>query len=123
LLIYLAGFLAIPLEIIEASIMDGATSIKRFFKIELPLVMAQVRLILILNVIGALQGFGWQLLVTRGGPNNATTVSAWEMYQSAVLGNRFGFASAIGMLLFVIILVLTLINLASIHSSVEYQAN
>jgi ABC-type sugar transport system permease subunit len=74
-------------------------------------------------VIGALQGFGWQLLVTRGGPNNATTVPAWEMYQQAILGNRFGYASAIGMTLFVIIFVLTLINNAAIRSNVEYQAN
>ena len=122
MLIYLAGLLAIPLEINEAAIMDGASSLKRFFAIELPLVIPQVRLIVILNVIGALQGFGWQLLVTRGGPNNATTVPAWEMYQSAMLGGRFGYASAIGMVLFVIIFVLTLINNASIRSGVEYTA-
>lgn len=122
MLIYLAGLLAIPLEINEAATMDGASSLKRFFAIELPLVIPQVRLIVILNVIGALQGFGWQLLVTRGGPNNATTVPAWEMYQSAMLGGRFGYASAIGMVLFAIIFVLTLINNASIRSSVEYTA-
>ncbi len=122
MLIYLAGLLAIPLEINEAAIMDGASSLKRFFAIELPLVIPQVRLIVILNVIGALQGFGWQLLVTRGGPNNATTVPAWEMYQSAMLGGRFGYASAIGMVLFIIIFVLTLINNASIRSGVEYTA-
>jgi raffinose/stachyose/melibiose transport system permease protein len=123
LLIYLAGFLAIPYEVIEASIMDGAGSVRRFFRVELPLIIPQVRLIVILSVIGALQGFGWQLLVTRGGPNNATTVPAWEMYQQAILGNRFGYASAIGMTLFVIIFVLTLINNAAIRSNVEYQAN
>jgi raffinose/stachyose/melibiose transport system permease protein len=122
MLIYLAGLLAIPLEITEAAVMDGASSLRRFFTIELPLVIPQVRLIVILNVIGALQGFGWQLLVTRGGPNNATSVPAWEMYQSAMTGGRFGFASAVGMILFIIIFILTLINNASIRSSVEYQA-
>jgi raffinose/stachyose/melibiose transport system permease protein len=122
MLIYLAGLLAIPNEVTEAAIMDGASSLRRFFTIELPLVIPQVRLIVILNVIGALQGFGWQLLVTRGGPNNATTVPAWEMYQSAMVGGRFGFASAIGIILFLIIFVLTLINNASIRSGVEYQA-
>ncbi|MCL5997409.1 MAG: sugar ABC transporter permease [Chloroflexi bacterium] len=122
MLIYLAGLLAIPVEINEAAIMDGASSLRRFFSIELPLVIPQVRLIVILNVIGALQGFGWQLLVTRGGPNSATTVPAWEMYQSAMVGGRFGYASAIGMILFIVIFILTLINNASIRSSVEYQA-
>jgi raffinose/stachyose/melibiose transport system permease protein len=123
MLIYLAGLLAIPLEITEAAIMDGANSLRRFFSIELPLVIPQVRLIVILNVIGALQGFGWQLLVTRGGPNGATSVPAWEMYQSAMSAGRYGFASAMGMILFIIIFMLTLINNASIRSQVEYQAS
>lgn len=122
LLIYLAGFLAIPTEVIEASIMDGATSVRRFFAIELPLIIPQLRLIVILNVIGSLQSFGWQLLVTRGGPNGATTVPAWSMYKSAMTEGRFGTASAIGVILFVLIFTLTLINNASIRSSVEYQA-
>ncbi|CAN5840712.1 sugar ABC transporter permease [soil metagenome] len=122
LLIYLAGLLAIPGEILEAATMDGASSIRRFFAMELPLIVPQIRLIVILNVIGSLQGFGWQLLVTRGGPNNATTVPAWEMYQSAMTEGRFGVASAVGVVLFVLIFVLTLINNSYIRSNVEYQA-
>ncbi len=122
LLIYLAGLLAIPSEILEAATMDGATSLRRFFAMELPLIVPQVRLIVILNVIGSLQNFGWQLLVTRGGPNNATTVPAWEMYQSAMTEGRFGVASAIGVVLFVLIFVLTLVNNSYIRSNVEYQA-
>ena len=122
LLIYLAGLLAIPAEILEAATMDGATSWRRFFAMELPLIVPQIRLIVILNVIGSLQNFGWQLLVTRGGPNNATTVPAWEMYQSAMTEGRFGVASAIGVVLFVVIFVLTLVNNNYIRSNVEYQA-
>ena len=122
LLIYLAGLLAIPAEILEAATMDGATSWRRFFAMELPLIVPQIRLIVILNVIGSLQNFGWQLLVTRGGPNNATTVPAWEMYQSAMTEGRFGVASAIGVVLFVVIFVLTLVNNSYIRSNVEYQA-
>jgi len=123
LLIYLAGLLAIPTEIIEAAKMDGASSLRRFFRIELPLIIPQVRLIVILGVIGALQNFGWQLLVTNGGPNNSTTVPAWEMYQAAMGEGRFGIASAVGVVLFLIILVLTLINQSYIRSNVEYQAD
>jgi len=123
LLIYLAGLLAIPSEIIEAARIDGAGSIRRFFSMELPLIIPQIRLIVILNVIGSLQNFGWQLLVTRGGPNNATTVPAWEMYQAAMTEGRFGVASAVGVVLFLMIFVLTMINQAYIRSTVEYQAN
>ena len=123
LLIYLAGLLAIPTEIIEAAVVDGANGVRRFFQMELPLIIPQVRLILILNVIGSLQNFGWQLLVTRGGPANSTTVPAWEMYQAAMTAGRFGTASAIGVVLFVLIFSLTLINNSAVRSSVEYQAN
>ena len=122
LLIYLAGLLAIPLEIIEAAIVDGAGTWRRFFAMELPLILPQVRLIVILNVIGSFQSFGWQLLVTRGGPLEATTVPGWEMYTQAMHAGRFGMGSAIGVLLFALIFTLTLINNAAIRSSVEYQA-
>jgi len=122
LLIYLAGLLAIPLEIIEAAIVDGAGSWKRFFSIELPLILPQIRLVVILNVIGSFQSFGWQLLVTRGGPVRATTVPGWEMYTQAMHSGRFGMGSAIGVVLFALIFTLTLINNAAIRSSVEYQA-
>lgn len=121
-LIILAGLLAIPVEVIEAAIMDGAGTFRRFFAIELPLVIPQIRLIVILNVIYVLQSFGWQLVVTRGGPNFATTVPAWLIYKEAMLGQRYGMASAIGVALFVLVFILTLINNASIRSNVEYQA-
>jgi len=122
LLIYLAGFLAIPLEVIEASIVDGANSWTRFWRMELPLIVPQIRLIVILNVIGAFQNFGWQLLVTRGGPMNSTTVPGWEMYHQAIDSGRYGVASAIGTVLFVMIFALTLFNQAMIKSDVEYEA-
>lgn len=123
LLIYLAGLLAIPAEVVEAAIVDGASSWKRFFSIELPLILPQVRLIVILNIIGALQDFGWQLIITRGGPVNATTVPAWQMYHEAIFSGRYGIGSAIGVLLFILIFGLTLINQSSIRSSVEYEAS
>lgn len=122
LLIFLAGFLAIPTETLEAAIVDGASNLRRFFSIEFPLLVPQIRLVVILNVIGSLQGFGWQLLVTRGGPLDSTTVPAWEMYRAGMAEGRFGVGSAIGVVLFTIIFTLTLINNAAIRSTVEYEA-
>ena len=122
LLIYLAGLLAIPGEILEAAIVDGASGMRRFFSMELPLIVPQIRMIVILNIIASLQNFGWQLLVTEGGPANSTTVPAWEMYKNAMYSSRFGMASSVGVVLFVVIFVLTLINNAAIRSTVEYAA-
>lgn len=123
LLIYLAGLLAIPTEIIEASIVDGASSWRRFFAIELPLILPQVRLLVILHTVGALQSFAWQYLVTDGGPMGSTTVPAWEMFREAMRQYRFGVGSAIGVVLFLIIFSLTLVNRTVIRSEVEYEAH
>jgi raffinose/stachyose/melibiose transport system permease protein len=121
MLIFLAGFLSISREVVEAAIMDGCSSVRRFFEIEIPLIIPQLRVVIILNVIGALQGFGWQLVITRGGPLKATSVPAWEMYYSAMFDGRFGVGSAIGVILFLIIFVLTLINITTLRSKVELE--
>lgn len=121
-LIYLAGLQGIPEEIIDAAIVDGARSLRRFFSVELPLIIPQFRVILILSSIRALQEFGWQLLITKGGPGNATTVPAWLMYGSALRERRFGLASAIGFVLFIVIFTLTLINNRAVRGSVEFEA-
>jgi raffinose/stachyose/melibiose transport system permease protein len=121
MLIFLAGLLSISRDVVEAAIMDGCTSVRRFFAIELPLVIPQLRVVVILNVIGALQGFGWQLVITRGGPMKATSVPAWEMYYAAIFDGRFGVGSAVGVVLFLIILVLTLINFTAIRSKNEFD--
>lgn len=121
-LIYLAGLLAIPGEMLDAGQLDGAVGFRRFWRLDLPLIMGQIKLMVILTVIGSLQGFGWQLVLTSGGPANSTTVPAYEMYNAAMRDSRFGFASAIGVFLFAIIFTLTLINNRFIKSSVEYDA-
>ena len=122
MLIFLAGLLNIPNETIEAAIVDGASGPRRFFAIELPLIIPQLRITVVLSTIRSLQDFGWQLLATSGGPINATTVPAYEMYKEAIINNRYGMASAIGVVLFVLIFTLTLINRKTIRSATEYQA-
>jgi len=120
LLIYLAGFQSIPRSIVEAATMDGATGLRKLISIELPLVMSQVKLILILTIIGTLQGFQTQLVLTGGGPGYSTTVPGLVMYQEAMRNSRFGFACAIGVVLFILILGLTIFNNKYLKSSTEY---
>jgi raffinose/stachyose/melibiose transport system permease protein len=110
MLIYLAGFLAIPSEVIDAAIVDGATGLNRFFRVELPLIRGQLKLQIVLTFIGTIQEFERQLIMTRGGPGWATMVPGLRMYQAAINEIAMGYASSIGVVLFVIILALTLIN-------------
>ncbi len=119
-LIYLAGLQGIPGEIFDASLIDGATGIQRFFRVDLPLVMGQVKLLLILGVIGGLQAYQAQLVLTNGGPGYASMMPGLVMYQEAFSYNRIGYANAIGLLTFLVILVFTYINMKYVRSSAEY---
>ncbi len=111
-LIYLAGLQSIGQEVYEAAELDGVGPFKKFLYIELPLILTQVRLSLILLVIGTLQGYGLQLLLLgdTGGPGGRGMVPGLWMYNRAFIAGEFGYACAIGMILFVFILGLTWLN-------------
>lgn len=116
-LILLAGFIAIPSEILDAAAVDGASGWRRFWNIELPHISGQMKVLIILTFIGTIQDFGRPLFMTRGGPGWATMVPGLRMYYSFTQEAQYGYASAIGVVLFVIILVLTLINQRIIRGS------
>jgi raffinose/stachyose/melibiose transport system permease protein len=116
-LIFLAGFLNIPHEILDAAAVDGARVWDRFWKIELPSVSGQLKVMIILTFIGTIQDFGRPLFMTRGGPGWATMVPGLRMYDAFTEDSAYGYASAIGVILFVIIFVLTLINQRVVRGS------
>lgn len=120
-LIYLAGLMNIPREIIEAAQLDGVVGWRRIWHIDLPLLAGQIKLFVVLGTIAALQGFELQLILTQGGPGWATQVPGLVMYQRAFEGSRFGYASAIGLVLFVVALILTFINFKFIRSPTEFE--
>jgi raffinose/stachyose/melibiose transport system permease protein len=118
-LIFLAGFLTIPHEMLDAAAVDGATGFRRFFNIELPSVSGQIKVMVILTFIGTIQDFGRPLFMTKGGPGWTTMVPGLRMYDAFTSDAAYGYASAIGVILFVIIFVLTLVNQRLIRSSEE----
>lgn len=111
-LIFLAGLQSIGTEVYEAAEIDGVTAFQKFIYIEFPLIMTQVRLSLVLMVIGTLQGYGLQFLLLgeNGGPGGKGMVPGLWMFNRAFFAGEFGYACALGLFLFVFILVLTLIN-------------
>ncbi len=121
MLIYYAGLQSIPDSVIDASLIDGATTLRRILSIDLPLLAGQVKLQIVMTTIWTLQGFGGMLVLTNGGPGYATMVPGLWMYQRAFTGDRFGYASAIGCLMFLVMLVITYVNNRYIKSSVEYK--
>lgn len=120
LLIFYGGLISIPGDLFDSASLDGASTLRRIFNIDLPLLLGQVRLLLILTFIATVQEFAAVFLTTGGGPGSSTYVPSLELYYQAVRFNNFGAASAIGAVLFLVILAGTIINLRYIKSSVEY---
>lgn len=119
MLIFLAGFMTIPSEMLDAAAVDGALGIKRFWFVELPAIRGQVKIMVILTLIGTIQEFGRSLWMTRGGPGWSTMVPGLNMYFALTEEFNYGYASAIGVVLFVIIFILTLMNQRFIRGSDE----
>lgn len=109
-LIFYAGLTNIPQSVHEAAELDGAGGLRKFIAIDLPLLLSQIKLILMLSIIGGIQGFEGIFMLTRGGPGFASMVPGLWMYFNAFSFQRMGYACAIGVVLFVLILTLTLLN-------------
>jgi len=109
--IFLAGLLAIPTDLYEAADIDGATPVRKLFRITIPLVAPSIWFVIINNTIRNLQVFSEVFVMTGGGPGHATTTVGFRVYQYAFLFLSFGKASANVMILLLIILAVTLMQL------------
>lgn len=116
LLIYLAGFQAIDESVKEAALIEGVTKWAMFTKIDFPLVLPQIRLTTILVLIGGIQQFSDQLIMTKGGPGFDTTVPGLYMFNNAFSYGQLGIGSVTGIILFVLIMLLTVLNLRFLRS-------
>ncbi len=103
-IILYSAFQGVDKSLTEAASIDGATSIKKFFKVELPLILPQIKVLFVYGVIGLVQQYEKNLIMTGGGPNNASLLPGLHMYNVA-LGSaepEFGYACAISVVLFIV---------------------
>jgi raffinose/stachyose/melibiose transport system permease protein len=110
LLIYYSGLQDISGDVIEYAQLDGCTGISRVLKIDIPLITGQIRLLLILGIIGTLQNITTPLLMTNGGPGYDSYVPGLYMYFKAFRLSDFGSAYTIATVMFIMIFSLTLIS-------------
>jgi multiple sugar transport system permease protein len=111
MVIFLAGLKAIPEEFYEAARVDGATAWQQFWKITLPLLRPTLLFVLVVTIIGSLQVFSPVFIMTQGGPANGTNVVVYWVYITAFQFLRFGYATAQAVFLFLVIMVITLVQL------------
>jgi len=120
--IYLAGLKGIPQSLYESADIDGADGWAKFRNITLPMLSPTIYFNLVVGIIGAFQVFDVAFSITEGGPNKATQVYIYNVYQEAFLNQNMGYASLLSWVLFIMIMILTLIVTAISRSRVYYES-
>jgi len=121
LIIYTAALNSIPNDYYEAAELDGATRSQQFRKITMPLLHPTIVYVFVTSTIAALQIFVIPQLMTGGGPNYTTSTLLMMVYDTAFSNNQFGYASAIGVILFIITAIIAVIQFrVTQRDSVEF---
>ena len=121
MLVFLAGLQSIPNEYYEAAQLDGANERQLFFRVTIPLLSPTIFFILVIFMIGALQVFDTIIVLTAGGPGDATRSVVLYIYEIAFRTFNMGYAAAVSMTLFAIILVLTALQFWISRRWVHYE--
>jgi multiple sugar transport system permease protein len=120
MIIYLAGLQSIPTELYESASIDGANPVQQFLHITLAMLSPTIFFNLVTGLIGAFQIFENAYIMTNGGPNYATYFFGLNIYFTAFRSLRFGYASTMAWLLFVLIVALTILVFATSRRWVFY---
>jgi sn-glycerol 3-phosphate transport system permease protein len=121
-IVTLAGIQAIPEDIYESALIDGATSWKSFRFITLPLLTPTLLFLILINTIQSFQAFTqFNVLIGNEGPSSSTNVFVYSIFTAFWKDNRYGFASAMSVVLFLILLALTFIQFKMLDRRVHYQ--
>jgi oligogalacturonide transport system permease protein len=121
MVLFLAGLKQVPNELYEAARVDGASRVRMFFQITLPLLTPIIFFNLIMQMVNAFQEFTAAMIITGGGPLNSTYMFGLLIYQNAFQFFKMGYASAQSWVLFIIIMIFTLIVFKSQSKWVYYE--
>ncbi len=107
-ILFLAGLQDIPKDLTEAAIVDGASRFKRLIFITLPLMRPVISMVITLQMISTLRIFSQVYVMTNGGPAGSSDSPIHYIYKAAIVRHTFGYASAIAIILFVLIVLVTI---------------
>lgn len=123
MVIFLAGLKQIPQELYESASVDGASKVRKFFHITLPMLSPVMFFNLVLGIIGSFQMFTSAFIITQGGPINSTYMYALFLYDKAFKHYQMGYASALAWILLVIVALMTAINFLVSRYWVFYETD
>jgi multiple sugar transport system permease protein len=110
MIVYLAGLQGVSKDLYEAASLDGANEWQKFLNITWPCITPTTFYILMMLMVSTFKSYDIMYITTQGGPGEATKTLAYHIYNSAFVNSKFGYASAVSMILFFIVMVVTLIQ-------------
>jgi multiple sugar transport system permease protein len=121
MLFFLAGLQAIPSQLYEAADVDGASRFHQFFRITLPLLRPAMMFVLVTSIIGSFQVFDTIHVMTAGGPANSTATLNYRIYLESFTQRNAGYASMLAVVLFLMIMLITLIQVSYFRKRTVYD--
>jgi ABC-type sugar transport system permease subunit len=110
MVLYLAGLQAIPTELYEAAEVDGASAWQRFWNVTIPSLRPTTFFVVVMLTVSSFKVFDLIVVMTNGGPGRSTTVLSQLIYQEGIGEGKFGYSSAISLVLFIIVLTVTVLQ-------------
>ena len=118
-IIYISGLQTVPSDVYEASMLDGASKWKEFWRVTLPLVMPFVTINLVLSTKNFLMVFDQIMALTKGGPAQSTESISYLIYRNGMDGGQFGFQSANAVVFFVVFVAISLFQMIVLNKKEE----
>lgn len=120
MMIYLAGLMGVPKELYEACDIDGASGIKKHLTVTIPHIMPTIALVSTISAISAMKVFAEIYVMTKGGPLNSSKTIVYYIYERAFENLDLGYASAMAVILLIIVMIFSLINIMCFERN-KYQ--
>ena len=109
-IVFLAGLKGLPEDVYEAAKVDGASSIRQFFSLTVPLISPTTFFLTIMGIIGSFKVFAQISVLTQGGPGSSSSVMAYYVYRTAFDYFEMGYANTLAWALFVLVFIVTLVQ-------------
>ncbi len=119
-ILFVAALNGLPLDVLEAAAIDGVGPVRMFLHVKLPLISPTVLFACVVGLINAMQLFDQPYVMTKGGPGDATKTTVYLIYEEAFQNIRFGYASAISVMLFVLLMIVTALQFVASRKWVFY---
>lgn len=120
MMIYLAGLMSVPKELYEACDIDGANALRKHLTVTIPHIMPTIALVSTISAISAMKVFAEIYVMTKGGPLNSSKTIVYYIYERAFENLDLGYASAMAVILLVIVMIFSLINILCFEKN-KYQ--